>query len=79
MVNPLTQNTLPTPLNNTCEAYGCSQKATTKISVRVGQLGSILLDLCANCIEKFDEKSAGARQSQSQRLGVENNEFKELR
>jgi hypothetical protein len=43
-------------VNNICEAYGCSKKATTKISVKVGQLGSISLDLCANCTEKFDVK-----------------------
>jgi hypothetical protein len=55
-------------VNNTiCEAVGCFKRATTKISVKVGQLGSISLDLCANCTEKFDEKD-------SQRLGVENNE-----
>jgi hypothetical protein len=43
-------------VNNICEAYGCFKKATTKISVKVGQLGSISLDLCNNCTKKFDQK-----------------------
>ena len=43
-------------VNNTCEAYGCFQKAATKIYVKVGKLGSIPLDLCSSCIHKFDQK-----------------------
>lgn len=59
MVNPLTQNTLPATVNNIiCEGYGCFKKATTRIDVKVGQLGSISLDLCANCTEKFDENAS---------------------
>jgi hypothetical protein len=50
----MTKEVIDYQVNNTCEANGCSQKATTKISVKVGQLGSISLDLCANCTEKFD-------------------------
>jgi hypothetical protein len=42
-------------VNNICEAYGCFRKATTKISVRVGQLGTIPLDLCTDCMSKFDQ------------------------
>jgi hypothetical protein len=65
--------------NVICEGYGCFNKATTIINVKVGQLGSISLDLCANCTEKFDVKDlACERQLQSQHLGVENNEVKEL-
>jgi hypothetical protein len=48
-------------LNNICEAFGCSQKAVTKIRVKVGQLGSISLDLCANCTEKFDVKDLACK------------------
>jgi hypothetical protein len=67
-------------VNNICEAYGCSQKATTKISVKVGQLGSISLDLCNNCTEKFDEKDLQVQDNRRVKcLGVENNEVKELR
>jgi hypothetical protein len=50
----MTKEVMDSQVNNICEAYGCSHKATTKISVKVGQLGSISLDLCNNCTEKFD-------------------------
>jgi hypothetical protein len=66
-------------VNNICEGYGCFEKATTKISVKVGQLGSISLDLCANCTEKFDVKDLQVQDNHRvKRLGVENNEVKEL-
>ena len=39
-----------------CEASGCFKKATTKINVKVGNLGSISLHLCTNCVKKFDVK-----------------------
>jgi hypothetical protein len=56
----MTQNTLCAPVNNIiCEAYGCFEKATTKTKVRVGHLGSISLDLCTNCVGKFDENDDG--------------------
>jgi hypothetical protein len=42
--------------NNTCEAAGCFAKATTKIDVKVGNQGTISLDLCGNCVNKFDQK-----------------------
>ena len=45
--------------NGICEAYGCSQIATTKISVKVGQLGTIPPDLCTDCVRKFDENILG--------------------
>jgi hypothetical protein len=53
----MNKESLDFEVNNICEAFGCSQKATTKIRVKVGQLGSISLDLCNNCTEKFDEKT----------------------
>ena len=40
--------------NSICEGYGCFNKATTKINVKVGQLGTILLEVCIDCIGKFD-------------------------
>ena len=46
-------------VNNTCEAYGCFQKATTKINVKVGRLGWIVLDVCSDCVGKFDEDDNG--------------------
>jgi len=43
-------------VNNICEAYGCFEKAATTINVTVGQLGIIPLDLCNDCVRKFDQK-----------------------
>jgi hypothetical protein len=40
-----------------CEAYGCFERATTQINVKVGHLGIILLDLCTDCVKKFDENT----------------------
>jgi hypothetical protein len=37
----------------TCEAVGCFKKATSKINVKAGQLGSFPLDLCIECVKKF--------------------------
>jgi len=54
MEDPLTQNTLSAPLNIICEAVGCFARATTKINVKVGHLGTIPLDLCTDCVKKFD-------------------------
>jgi hypothetical protein len=42
-----------------CEAYGCFEKATTQINVKVGRLGTIPLDLCTYCVMKFDENAPG--------------------
>ena len=41
--------------NGICEAVGCYAKATTKIKVKVGQRDCVL-DLCVNCVNKFDQK-----------------------
>jgi hypothetical protein len=46
------ENSVPTK-NEICEGFGCSAKSTTKISVPVGEKGSIMLFLCDNCIMKF--------------------------
>jgi len=43
-------------VNNICEATGCFAQATTEIDVKVGERGTISLQLCVNCIKKFDEK-----------------------
>jgi hypothetical protein len=59
----LTQNTLSAPLNIICEGYGCFNKANTKINVKVGQLGTIPLDLCTNCVKKFDGNTSGKADS----------------
>jgi hypothetical protein len=39
--------------NVICEGYDCFNKANTKINVKVGQLGTILLDLCTDCVKKL--------------------------
>jgi hypothetical protein len=49
--------------NVICEGFGCFKKATTKINVKVGQLGTILLDLCIDCVKKFDVNSSGKADS----------------
>jgi hypothetical protein len=50
----MSQNTIDPEVNNViCEAVGCYAAATTKITVRVGQKGTISLILCNNCVHKF--------------------------
>lgn len=46
-----------------CEALGCSQNASTEITVDAGRFGSISLLLCVNCVGKFVDvkKSRGPR------------------
>jgi hypothetical protein len=48
--------------NSICEAVGCSEKATTKINVKVGHLGTIPLDLCTDCVKKFDENTPSGQE-----------------
>ena len=36
-----------------CEALDCFSQATAQIEVRVGQLGTISLSLCKDCVSKF--------------------------
>jgi hypothetical protein len=45
--------------NTICEAVGCFEKATAKINVKVGNLGSVSLDVCPHCIRKFNGNSNG--------------------
>jgi hypothetical protein len=42
--------------NGICEASGCFEKATIDIKVKVGQGKKITLNLCKNCIKKFEDK-----------------------
>ena len=39
--------------NLICEAYGCNDKAKNQLTVSVGRLGTIELNLCKNCIPIF--------------------------
>jgi hypothetical protein len=53
----MSHSTLSSEVNNSiCEAYGCYAKATTEISVNVGELGTISLLLCKDCVNRFTEK-----------------------
>jgi hypothetical protein len=38
---------------NSCEAYGCNNKATSQVTVTVGRLGNIDLNLCKKCAPMF--------------------------
>jgi hypothetical protein len=53
----MSENTIPSEIYNViCEAYGCYAKATTEISVKVGQQGTISLLLCKDCVNRFTDK-----------------------
>jgi hypothetical protein len=53
----MSHSTISSEVNNSvCEAYGCYAKATTEISVKVGELGTISLLLCKECVNRFTEK-----------------------
>lgn len=39
-----------------CEAVNCSSKASVQIQVKAGQLGSISLSLCNDCVSKFKDE-----------------------
>ena len=53
----MSENTISSEIYNViCEAYGCYAKATTEISVKVGQQGTISLLLCKECINRFTDK-----------------------
>jgi hypothetical protein len=53
--------------NVTCEAFGCSAKATDEITVKVGNLGAISLLLCDDCISKFQENKVYRYKNQEDR------------
>jgi len=36
-----------------CEAVGCFEEARVQIGVKAGQIGTITLSLCKNCVSKF--------------------------
>jgi hypothetical protein len=51
----MSHRTISSEVNNTiCEAVGCLAKATTEITVKVGQQGVIALRLCKGCVDKFN-------------------------
>ena len=53
----MSENTISSEIYNViCEAYGCYAKATAEISVNVGELGTISLLLCKDCVNRFTDK-----------------------
>ena len=42
--------------NDICEAVGCFEKATIDIKVEVGQGKEITLNVCKDCVKKFEDK-----------------------
>jgi Zn finger protein HypA/HybF involved in hydrogenase expression len=63
--------------NVICEGYGCFNKANTKINVKVGQLGTIPLDLCTFCVKKFDENTPRKNDSKQKIVTNEEGKYKE--
>ena len=47
--------------NSICEAVNCSSRALVQIEVKVGQLGTITLSLCNNCVSKFRDLKDSSR------------------
>ena len=41
--------------NDICEAVRCFEKATIDIEVKVGQEKEITLNLCKDCVKKFED------------------------
>jgi hypothetical protein len=39
--------------NVICEGFSCSERATSKIAVKVGATGTIFLSLCDSCKSRF--------------------------
>ena len=53
----MNQFNVPPGVNNAiCEAVNCFSRATVQIEVKVGQLGSISLSLCNDCVCKFRDE-----------------------
>ena len=50
----------PEFVKNICEGLKCNAQATIQVTVHVGELGTINLNLCENCIPRFtDENELG--------------------
>jgi hypothetical protein len=57
--------------NLSCEAYGCNKAATTQITVNVGVLGDVDLNLCKNCVPKFNDSVVTKKGLQNRSLPME--------
>lgn len=52
----MNQEPLPTEhCEKICEAAGCNAKATNSVTVKAGHYGIIGLNVCGNCVSKFEE------------------------
>jgi hypothetical protein len=50
----------PELVKNICEGLRCNEQATVQVTLPVGELGTIELNLCKNCVPKFtDENELG--------------------
>lgn len=54
-MNSSTLTLTPEHDKNICEGLKCNEQATLKATVNVGQLGTVDLNLCRNCIMRFTE------------------------
>jgi hypothetical protein len=53
----MSNNSITKEINkDICNAFGCSQEATEKVNIDVGIFGTITLDVCQFCINKFQKK-----------------------
>lgn len=41
--------------NETCEAFGCRDRATKEVKVNAGKFGVFTLFVCASCTGKFQD------------------------
>ena len=52
----MSQSIISSEVNkDVCEAVGCFAEAITEIKVKVGQRGVIMLRLCRDCTNKFED------------------------
>lgn len=62
--------------NSNCDAYRCNNRATSQVTVNVGRLGEIELNLCNNCVPKFNEnKERSVSDQDTNRSQPKTNEY----
>jgi hypothetical protein len=59
---PMNSSSKPTEnINSICEGLGCIAKATSKVPVKVGAKGRIVLLLCEKCRQRFSYSMSSAQ------------------
>lgn len=61
-----------------CDGYSCKKKATKQLTVTVGDLGDVSLNLCKDCLPKFSDSAPakdGGRYHPMPNKGVYSNEY----